>query len=100
MVALQQRKKIVNIYVLVHQQLAKSCLYCTVDIVVASKMTTKVSDGPEYLDVSSWLAELHMECYKKHLEDYETIKVSRAVRACCNCAVELGHAGRFLKLDI
>lgn len=39
-------------------------------------MTTKVSDGPGSLDVSSWLAELHMECYKKHLEDYETIKVS------------------------
>jgi hypothetical protein len=39
-------------------------------------MTTKVSDGPGSLNVSSWLAELHMECYKKHLEDYETIKVS------------------------
>ena len=30
---------------------------------------------PDKLTVSSWLAELRMECYKKHLEDYETIKV-------------------------
>ena len=35
-------------------------------------MTTKAAEN---LDISSWLAELHMECYKKHLEDYETIKV-------------------------
>ena len=39
-------------------------------------MTTKAPGLAGNLDVSSWLAELHMECYKKHLEDYETIAVS------------------------
>ena len=38
------------------------------------KMTTKAADSLS-LDISSWLAELHMECYKKPLEDYQTIKV-------------------------
>ena len=26
--------------------------------------------------VDSWLAELHMECYKKNLENFDTLKVS------------------------
>ena len=41
-------------------------------------MTTTKAPDPhlENLEVSSWLTDLHMECYKKHLEGYETIKVS------------------------
>ena len=35
-----------------------------------------MSSKPESTSISSWLAELRMECYKKHLEDFDTIKVS------------------------
>lgn len=28
------------------------------------------------LPISTWLSDLHMECYKKNLEDYDTIRVS------------------------
>ena len=31
------------------------------------------------LSISSWLAELHMECYKRNLENYDTIKVSSQI---------------------
>ncbi len=31
---------------------------------------------PDKLTVSSWLKDLRMECYKKQLEDFDTIKVS------------------------
>ncbi len=40
-----------------------------------SYKTDTMTATPDKLTVSSWLAELRMECYKKHLEDYETIKV-------------------------
>lgn len=30
----------------------------------------------EKMSISAWLAELHMECYKKYLEDFDTVKVS------------------------
>lgn len=39
-------------------------------------MTTQV-DLPENKAVSRWLADLRMECYKKNLENYDTVKVSR-----------------------
>ena len=42
------------------------------------KMTTKAPAGVGGLDIGSWLAELHMECYKKNLENFETIRVSAA----------------------
>ena len=38
-------------------------------------MTTKL-EPPESTSVSRWLAELHMECYKKNLEHFDTVKVS------------------------
>lgn len=41
-------------------------------------MSAKAPGGAGSLDVTSWLAELHMECYKKNLEHFETIKVSAA----------------------
>lgn len=37
-------------------------------------MTTKAE--PLEMSLSSWLAELRMECYKKNLENFDTIKVS------------------------
>ena len=37
-------------------------------------MTTK-REPPESPTISTWLADLHMECYKKNLENYDTIKV-------------------------
>jgi hypothetical protein len=36
-------------------------------------MTTKL-EPPESTSVSRWLAELHMECYKKNLEHFDTVK--------------------------
>lgn len=42
------------------------------------KMTSK-TQPLENTSVSTWLAELHMECYKKNLENFDTIRVS-AVR--------------------
>ncbi len=36
-------------------------------------MTTATTD--DSLAVSSWLANLRMECYKKNLENYDTVKV-------------------------
>ena len=52
-------------------------------------MTTKV-DHPENTSVSHWLAELRMECYKKNLENFDTVKVSGFCNhpvATCACAV-------------
>jgi hypothetical protein len=38
-------------------------------------MTTKLGDPPPgSTSVSKWLAELHMECYKKNLEHFDTVK--------------------------
>ncbi len=39
-------------------------------------MTTNKTDSVCSVTISSWLADLHMECYKKNLEEYENIKVS------------------------
>lgn len=40
-------------------------------------MTTATSRAADdSLAVSSWLADLRMECYKKNLENYDTVKVS------------------------
>ena len=39
-------------------------------------MSTK-TEALENTSVSHWLAELHMECYKKNLEHLDTVKVSR-----------------------
>ncbi|CAI8014106.1 hypothetical protein GBAR_LOCUS8851 [Geodia barretti] len=36
-------------------------------------MTTKL-EPPESTSVSRWLAELHMECYKKNLEHFDNVK--------------------------
>jgi len=38
-------------------------------------MTSK-TQPLENTSVSTWLAELHMECYKKNLENFDTIRVS------------------------
>jgi len=32
---------------------------------------------PEKVTIEGWLADLHMECYKKQLEDFDTIKVRK-----------------------
>ena len=37
--------------------------------------TTKASETLADQTVSNWLKDLRMECYKKNLEDYDTIKV-------------------------
>ena len=37
---------------------------------------TSTGDILENMPIDKWLAELHMECYKKNLEKYNTIKVS------------------------
>jgi cobalamin biosynthesis protein CbiG len=37
-------------------------------------MSTKTGAPLESTPISDWLEELHMECYKKNLEDFETIK--------------------------
>lgn len=42
-------------------------------------MTTKL-ELPENTSVSRWLAELHMECYKKNLENFDSVKVSTSSR--------------------
>ena len=38
-------------------------------------MSTK-TEPLENTSVSRWLAELHMECYKKNLENFDTVQVS------------------------
>lgn len=38
-----------------------------------SRQTMTVA--PDTLSISRWLADLRMECYKKQLEDFDTIKV-------------------------
>ena len=38
-------------------------------------MTTK-AELLEVTSVSRWLAELRMECYKKNLENFDTVQVS------------------------
>ena len=48
-------------------------------------MSTKAGVPLERTPISDWLEELHMECYKKNLEDYETIKVS-AEKLCVHTA--------------
>ena len=40
-----------------------------------AKMSTK-TEPLENTSVSRWLAELHMECYKKNLENFDTVQVS------------------------
>ena len=52
-------------------------------------MTTKV-DLPENTAVSHWLAELRMECYKKNLENFDTVKVG-AVEWCTAIAIPPTH---------
>ena len=41
-------------------------------------MSTKAR-SLENKSISSWLAELRMECYKKNLDDFDTIRVSSLV---------------------
>ena len=43
------------------------------------KTMTSAGDILENMSIDKWLAELHMECYKKNLEKYNTIKVSELV---------------------
>ena len=51
-------------------------------------MTTAATrSGDDSLAVTSWLAELHMECYKKNLEDYDTVKVRCTTAQACECTV-------------
>ena len=38
---------------------------------------TSVSDALENMSIDKWLAELHMECYKKNFEKFNTIRVSK-----------------------
>ena len=42
----------------------------------ANTITTNMAGTVENLPISTWLSDLHMECYKKNLEDYDTIRVS------------------------
>ena len=42
----------------------------------ANTITTTMAGTVVNLPISTWLSELHMECYKKNLEDFDTIRVS------------------------
>lgn len=51
---------------------------------------TSTGDILENMPIDKWLAELHMECYKKNLEKYNTIKVSELVYVTRQRWVEFG----------
>lgn len=39
----------------------------------------------EALPVGNWLRDLHMECYRRNLDDYPTVHVSRHCSCHCCC---------------
>lgn len=49
--------------------------WCQASRLRPAKMSTK-TEPLEHTSVSRWLAELHMECYKKNLENFDTVQVS------------------------
>ena len=50
------------------------------DCVQSQKTMTSAGDVLENMSIDKWLAELHMECYKKNLEKFNTIKVSGSLQ--------------------